>query len=456
MNSTELRQERNKLFADFFRNITPERLPLTAHIPLAFVADWAKEDFRNVQFDYTRIAKACEELCELIYSDAAPILGAAGAAPFHQQMGSKTRVMSSNGFVQHPDVAGMNEDEYDAFIEDPFACIVEKVVPRIYSKLDPSRPIEMMKTIATANGINFDSILQLDGALNKISDKLGYYNGTGFPSSHFNLAPADFIADMCRGFSGFAKDIRRDPEKVKAACEAIYPFIFTTGIPAVPSPEGAVSTPLHMPTFIREKDFVNIWLPTYKRLLEEYASMGIRVSAFLEDDWTRYLDIVASEFPAGTKLQIEKGDPKLFKEKLGKKFIITQMYPLENLRDLSKEEAIDNLKRLLDIVMPGCGYLFGFSVWPIVADDIKIENYIAIMDYLHNNAKFDNPGTPFGTPLNSENFKFDLTASKTLNTKYAFNWEQYKKENPYTPDFARNYLENKDLDVIKFYMSLFY
>lgn len=456
MDISEMRNEREKLFSDFFNNITPQRLPLTAHIPMAFIADWADEDLKNVQFDYARVGKACDELCDLIYSDEIPIMGSAGAAPYHQALGSQTRVMGSNGFIQHPDASGMDEEDYDLFIQDPLACLIERVVPRIFKNLDPKDPITMMRTVYTANGINMDSINQLQPFLNAIGEKQGYYLGAPFGSSTFNLAPCDFVADQCRGFSNFSKDIRRDPEKIKAACDAVYPYIFLSGLPSTPDPRGAVSTPLHMPPFMREKDFVNVWLPTYKRMLREYASLGVRVSAFLEADWTRYVDIVYDEFPAGTKLQVEQGDPKLFKEKLGNKFILSLMYSLENLRSYSKAEAIDNLKALLDIVMPGCGYLFGFSTYPIVSGDIQMDNYVAIMNYLRDNAKFDNPSQPFGTPLNSENFKFDLTESMSIHSKYSFDWDKYKKENPFTPDFAKDYLASKDIDIIKFYIGLFY
>ncbi len=454
----KLQQERTKLYTDFYNNITPERMPLWAHIPMAYVADWAHEDLKDVQFDYTRVGKACEEICNTIYSDMELIYGAAGAAPYHQALGSKTRVMGPSGFIQHPDTSGMEEEDYDYFIKDPLACIVERIVPRQFTHLDPANPIDMFRTGLTANGINFDSILQLQPILDKICEEHGYYSLL-FPmgASAFNLAPCDFIADQCRGFTPFSMDVRRCPEKILDAIDAVYPLVFISGLPGRPDPRGAVSTPLHMPPFMRVKDFEKLWVPSYKRMLREYASLGVRVSAFLESDWTRFLDIVADEFPAGTKLQIEKGDPKLFKEKLGKKFLLTHMYPLENLRTATKEEAIDNLKELLDIMMPGCGYLWGWAVYPIVSGDIQLENYVAIMDYLRENTYFDHPGEPFGTPLNSEGFKYDhLDSYRKINSKYAFNWEEYKKANPNTPEFAKDYLASKDIDFVKFYIGLFY
>ena len=68
---------------------------------------------------------------------------------------------------------------------------------------------------------------------------------------------------------------------------------------------------------------------------------------------------------------------------------------------------------------------------------------------------YDNAGEKYGMPLNSESFKFDLTESRTIRSKYAFNWEEYKKENPYTPDFMKADLEKYSAEIMNFYLSLF-
>jgi len=90
------------------------------------------------------------------------------------------------------------------------------------------------------------------------------------------------------------------------------------GMPAEPHPLGSTFIPLHMPTYMREKDFLEIWLPSFQKMMEQYAARGVRSNPFLENDWDRYLDIVHDTFPAGSVLWMEKGDPKLVKEKTGR------------------------------------------------------------------------------------------------------------------------------------------
>lgn len=411
----KLQGERYKLFNDFYNNIIPERMPVQGNICLGYVAGYAKQSLIDVQYDYSLIKDAFAELCDLTYSDTVPMFGGADSAMYNQSLGSQVYKMGKSGFLQHPNAVAMYQDEYDLFIKDPMAAIVETFIPRIYTQLNPENPYNLMKAYYIAKKAEEKDMNAFMQAAGPVIDKKGWYMGSPRGSRGHSLAPMDFIADQLRSMSEISKDVRRCPEKIVEACDAIYPYIFALQTPTNPHPEGAVSTPLHMPTYMREKDFVNIWLPSYKRLLEEWASIGVRVSAFMETDWDRYYDIVLDAFPAGTQLRFETGDPQKIKDKLGKKFIIGQLYPLDYITNGTPERAVDKAKELLDIMLPGGGFMFGFGKYPIVYEDVKLDNYIAVMDFVRDYAVYkDEAGQKYGTPLNSEGFKFDLTDRKSV------------------------------------------
>lgn len=455
---SKIKEERHQIFSDFYNYKLPKRLPISLFLPIDMVAKQSDIDFLNAQYDYSMLCdtEAIESLCDSFYCDTMPVMGALGmrVPAYYQMLGAKTFKMGANGFMQHPEVSGMNEEDYDYFIEDPYACIIERIIPKLYTNLDPEKGAAITTTQKAATDELSKQIGAMMPLISEISGKKGYYSGPPRGSSGSALAPCDFMADMCRSFSGLSVDIRRNPNKVKEACEAIYPLMFLYGLPSNPHLEGNVSTPLHMPMYMREKDFVDIWLPTYKRLCEEYASLGIRVSAFCEQDWMRYLDIL-QELPAGMLLRFEYGDPQKIKDKLGKKFIIGQMYPLELLKNGTKQQVVDKAKELLDIMMPGGGYLFGFDKFPLMASDVNLENLRALTEFIHDYAVYPNAGEEYGTPLNSEKFQFDLNNSMTFNSKYSFDWNEFKKQNPYTPDFAKDIFTSGELNKLKFYMSLF-
>ncbi|MCL1912301.1 MAG: hypothetical protein FWG10_00105 [Eubacteriaceae bacterium] len=448
-------QERIQLYEDFFNNKIPKRLAVPMSSGSHILAEKAGISFFDFQFNWILLKDAAEQLCEELYSDTCPIpgIGLSTRTPSSFQiLESQSFQMGAGGYVQHPDVIGMLFDEYDALIEDPYAALLEIVLPRQHKALGMDDPVKR------GNAVHLAIVAkQEDGAqmafTRDLVEKYGYYPGAPAGSGGFTAAPYDFIADQLRSFSEISKDVRRNRKKVIDACEALYPLMFLFGMPAKPSPMGAVSTPLHMPTYMREKDFVEVWLPTYRRLLEQYAVRGARVSMFNEHDWIRYLDIL-QDFPTGHLMRFEYGieSAQLIKDKLSKTHFIGGLYPITNVKTLSKEENISRVKALLDIMMPGGGYQFGFDKGAIKASDVPLDTYNAIGETIRDYGVYDNPGETFAKPLNSENFAMEETP--VLNSKYAFNWDDFKKQYPYTPDSARARFEGYHKTMFDYYINL--
>ena len=80
-----------------------------------------------------------------------------GAAPFYTKViGSRTNVMGSDGFMQHPDVAGMEVEEYDDFIADPVKFIWDTVIPRVFTEFAqpwPHNAFALLKMIKTQDEV---------------------------------------------------------------------------------------------------------------------------------------------------------------------------------------------------------------------------------------------------------------------------------------------------------------
>ena len=453
-----LQEERKQLYSDVYNNRIPKRVPINISITNHMVASFGNLDPIEAQFNYKLLEKPALELCKNMKCDKSPVtpvgLNMSRPPMIYQVLGSKSFVMGKTGQVQHPEVCGMEKDDYDALIEDPFACLLERVLPKQYTELNPEEPFKMMNAF-----LNGKAALARDTAdslsyYGKLIDTYGYYPGAPAGSASFAEAPYDFIGDQLRGFSGISMDIRRDKKRLKEACEAVLPLMFYWGLNKNPHPEGSTFTPLHMPTFMREKDFEQVWLPSYIKLTQQWAACGVRTKAFCEDNWMRYLDQLL-ELPAGTELWFEYGDPKEIKDKLGKKFIITGLYPISLLRTGTKEECIDKAKELLDIMMPGGNYIFGLDKNPLVLSDVNMENVYALTDYLQKNAVYENAGQPAeGQLLNSEGFAFDEAVIKPIQSKYRFNWSEHKDKNPLCPESAKSVLEGIDLETLKFYLNL--
>ena len=417
----ELRAERGKLFNDFYNNINPERMPVTMTVPLYLVAQLKGIDPRQFQYNYGMLSEAVLEVIEKIYSDSCPfnpVTVTSRPPMYYKLLGSQSFKMSESGFVQHPEVVGMLDTEYDELIKDPIKCIMDHILPRQYKHLDLANdPYKALIAFSMADMSSAQDMGSMIPAIGKAKQLHGYYAGAPAGSGGFTAAPLDFIADQLRSFSGMSTDLRRRREQIKEACERLLPFMFKVGMPKNPHAEGAVGMPLHMPPFMRTKDAEELWFPTFKHMLEQFAARGSRASLFVESDWTRFIDCLY-DLPASTVLKCENGDPAEFKRRLGDKMILSAMYPLSIVKMGTAQECKDKAKELLDIMMPGGGYIFNFDKVPLTLGDVNMDNYAELSQFLYEYARFDEPGKPFGKKLNSENFGKEDRFDKPLESKY--------------------------------------
>ena len=454
----ELRQERNKIYRDYNNNIVPERMPVEAGINNVALSGYRDLDPANWHYDFASLEDSYEAVADQIYSDVwpfgAPALTTMRPAAPYQVMNSQSFILAKNGCVQHPEVSGMRDDEYAQLIEKGFDFIVETVIPRQHKNLDITDPVKMAWTIQmeqnqmAAESASFFSIMR------RISERKGYFSDPEAGGGGFAEAPFDFLADQLRSFSGISMDVRRHRSEIKDACEVLLPIMFQMGCTRNTGYNSGTFYPLHMPTFMREKDFMELYMPTWKRLIRENSARGIRSKIFLEDDWTRYLDIVADEFPAGSMLRIDESDPALFKKKLGGKFQICGMFPNQHMRSLSAPEIIDKAKEFLDFMLPGGEYVFGFDKGAITAGDLPLDKYTALLEFLRENTYHENAGAPYGQPLNSEGFVPDPFFDQPIRSRYVFNWEEFSSMYPLVPGNAREKLEAANKKVFDWYINL--
>jgi hypothetical protein len=191
--------------------------------------------------------------------------------------------------------------------------------------------------------------------------------------------------------------------------------------------------PLHMGTFLQTKDFEKFYWPSLKKQVEMLTDMGLTVNIFVEDDFTRYLDHL-QDLPANTVLRFEFGDPKLFTEKLGKKFVISGLFPISILHAGTKEQSIDAVKKLLDTVMPRSRFWFNPDKSIMDTHGNLSENLKAVMEYVQTHGIYDNPdgdGTLFEKlPNRCMEIIGKIDKDLSANSKYFSNWQDYVASHP--------------------------
>ncbi|NLI93779.1 MAG: hypothetical protein GX434_16780 [Peptococcaceae bacterium] len=101
---------------------------------------------------------------------------------------------------------------------------MERVIPRQYKALDLSNPIDMAFSLAISL-MGYEHNFGVSGnIINRLTEKYSYGPGVPPSANGFTEAPFDFLADQLRGFKEISMDVRRMPDKVAEACDALYPI----------------------------------------------------------------------------------------------------------------------------------------------------------------------------------------------------------------------------------------
>ena len=438
------KEERTQIYHDVYDNKIPARVPVNVSLSLNVVADYAGIHGKEALWHPEKLEKAADELCSMIYSDTC-VFGMQILLPAkYQTLGANNMKVSNTGFMQHPSQVGFFPEDYDAFIENPYDCIVERVLPRNFQEL--ATPGRNMFAIANAQKASNAVAGANLAVIAKLNEKYGYY--TAEPGTGGGVyAPLDILTDTLRSLSGMSLDIRRMPDKVKAAVEAVYPLNYRVGLPQKIDNYGRAFFPLHLATFMKEKDFVPLFWEPWLRQVTDYASLGYHSGAFCEHDWMRYLDYL-NQLPVDTTLQFEQGDPKIIKEKLGRKYILTGLFPLSTLRVCTKQECIDKTKEFLDIMMPHGKFIFSFDKNALALADVNLDNLAAVCETVRDYGVYDNPSEVAGEQFRKEDYVHSEVAP--FHSKYYKTWEQYLEENPNTPESAKDMVMRLEDEMVKF------
>jgi hypothetical protein len=265
----ELLQERRKMYTDLYTGIIPKRVPISVGLATEIYIENAGLPLAQTQWTTEGLEKAVENVMKNLRSDTFP--SDVPCSPQYAELsGDKFWNMGKSGIMQHPEHIFMLPEEYDDFLDGPYDFILEKLLPRRLTKLDPNNFIKsalvLVKSITAMNNTRA-TIGMIKG---KLVAKYSFFD-VPFEQNGFTVAPFDFIANCLRGFTGMMRDIKRCPEKVAEACEALLPLLLKFALPKVQTHIGATFMPCHMPTFMRTTEFEKLYYPTFSKLIHAAA-----------------------------------------------------------------------------------------------------------------------------------------------------------------------------------------
>ena len=182
----------------------------------------------------------------------------------------------------------MGADEYDELIGDPLAFMIGKLCPRIHGELEGPFTVRM------ANALFKAGLAQaaFGGHMRRRTQVLAEECGMPQPMGAYCL----------RDMKGIMRDMRRQPDKVKAACEAMVPVMIRVGLNSGdPLKRWPIFIPTHKPMFLSPKEFDEFYWPSFKKVMEGLIACGHTIRCYLEGNHAAHVHHYL-ELPKGTVL----------------------------------------------------------------------------------------------------------------------------------------------------------
>lgn len=380
-----LKSERVQIYEDLLSGRIPKRPLVTPYFTIEAACGLAGVDLQKAHYDYSLMQKAYASVCDTFYSDTYPIDNRRMPAVY-QMLGAKNWAMSSSGAMQHPEVEIMypTDEDYDALIEAPYKALIERFLPRVCSELDVDESQRMLVFARC-----YAEYQRLGGRQNEIVKEMiqaHQYIG-GMVTGALTEAPFDFLSDQLRGFKGITMDMRRKADKIEKAVEAIMPLIIAVGSPSH-FPKGTVnSMPLHMAPYMNEKQFERFYWPTFEKTIVELDKRGYGTYVIAEQDFTRYTPWL-EKLPQTTIFNVEEGDPKHFKATVGRNHVIGGFFDPTITLVRSKEQCLDEAKRIVDICAPDGKFYFAFNKFVMDIKSVDVSKLVAVLDWVSANTNY--------------------------------------------------------------------
>jgi len=193
----------------------------------------------------------------------------------------------------------------------------------------------------------------------------------GYPAfpMGWGYAPLDLIGDFLRGVRNVVLDIRRYPDKVKKATEALLEPLMNYALSCKSMGAKYAMFPLHLNEYLSPKLYNEFYWPTLKAIILRLYDEGIKSMVFS-----------ILELPKGWGIAyFEKTDVVTAKKVLQGHTCVMGGIPLGLAVGGTPAEIQEYIKNLLEQVKPGGGFILAPGVATAPADTPP-ENLTAIIE----------------------------------------------------------------------------
>ncbi len=381
-----------------------DRVPVTL-LPSMFPFTNAGMTVEEAMYDYDKCTAAFKEFILEYKPDMHIGAAAPGPGKFYEILDYKLYAWPGHGVApehsyQCLEDEYMTADEYDLFLTDPSFYFRNFYLPRVFGALEGFTMLPPFTGILEMYGVAFNfipfALPPVQGTFQKLFEAgaealkwaiaMGGSDGElktlGFPNilGGFTKAPFDTLGDTLRGTRGIMLDIFRQPGKLTAAMEALVPIMIGMGVGAAQQTGNPmIFMPLHKGAdgFLSDEQFKKFYWPYLRQVIVGLVENGCIPFPALEGHWNSRLEVIQDVPPGKTVWMVDQSDIVEVKKTLGKNACLIGNVSSSMLKLSTPQEVSDYVKKLIDTVGQGGGFIVGNGAF---FDEAKPENVKAMVD----------------------------------------------------------------------------
>ncbi|NLN97290.1 MAG: hypothetical protein GX127_02660 [Eubacteriaceae bacterium] len=389
MSMEALKRERIQLFKDaIIGDKKPERIPIFSNMWSWKILD-AGYKLSEALNDYEILKKSLRHFYENYPADICHETGWRNPIQVTESMGNNAYIINDDqNSISIKDQCYMKPEDYDALISNPKKFLWETFLPRKFKYLKGSDSSDALRV-----GIqNYAKFGQFMGEVAQINEEFGipdFFDPNGAILHWAN--GFEILFNMLRGIRGLSYDIRRNPDKVLAAIEAIDEVFAkpimerTKGTPKGTNMNCSVdiNPVLLAHTILSPKQFEKFYWPHFEKMIDYVTEEDKIVYIFAEGDSERFYDFFR-QFPENRfALLVEQNDIFKMKKELPNLTVSGGM-PVDLLGKATPKDCTDYAKKLIDELGYDGRYIFSEGKMISFPNDATRENLKATYEFVRD------------------------------------------------------------------------
>ena len=287
----------------------------------------------------------------------------------------------------------ISEQDYDLLIKDPDYVKDEILFKKTFKIFNEPKDVayEAMKKAL----MHFKKFNEMNNLITQRASEKGLVTlGENLVAPSYS-ASFNQLFDVFRGIKNSLVDMRRIPDKVEAACDAIFEKIiknYKTDIEEIKKDISIAPLPMgrtiyHSECFLSPKNYDKFYFNNFKKYCEPYMQAGAKYFVLGEGAFLDKMDRFRSLPKGSLIIMLDQDDPFKAHKVIGDWQTLCTGISQDLLKYGTKQQCIDYVKKCYDTFAPGGGFIFMHNKLFISKNDVNNDNLLAVYQFANEYGK---------------------------------------------------------------------